>query len=258
MSSIRAALELTCSPAPTWPNAGACSNSWQSMPRARSASTLVMPPMPPPAMRTFRFRHALPSRTAECPGTAACPAWTCSRPSSAQRCSFGNTLPGLSRPLGVERAFEPLLLVEVVLGEHHRHQVALLDADAVLAGQHAADLDAELEDFGAELLGLLQLARLVGVVEDQRMQIAVAGVEHVGDAQPVVLRQFADALEHLRQLARAGWCRPCSSSPARCARPPGTPPCGRPRTARARLPSVDTRSVVERQSLAIAATRSIR
>ena len=31
------------------------------------------------------------------------------------------------------------------------------------------------------------------------MQIAVAGVEHVGDAQAVVRRQFADALEHLRQ-----------------------------------------------------------
>jgi hypothetical protein len=54
----------------------------------------------------------------------------------------------------------------------------------VLAGQHAADLDAELEDVGAERLGALQLARLVGVVEDQRMQVAVAGVEHVGDAQP--------------------------------------------------------------------------
>ena len=31
------------------------------------------------------------------------------------------------------------------------------------------------------------------------MQVAVAGVEHIGDAQPVMLRQFAHALEHLRQ-----------------------------------------------------------
>ncbi len=108
-------------------------------------------------------------------------------------------MPGLSRPFVVEGAFEPLLLLEVGLREHHRHQVALLDADAVLAGQHAADLDAELQDFRAERLGLVELARLVGVVEDQRMQVAVAGMEHVGDAQAVVLRQFADALEHLRQ-----------------------------------------------------------
>src|SRR4051794_29506176 len=31
-------------------------------------------------------------------GKATLPACTCSRPSSAQRCSVGNTLPGLSRP----------------------------------------------------------------------------------------------------------------------------------------------------------------
>src|SRR3546814_12926529 len=63
------------------------------------------------------------------------------------------------------------------------HEVALLDADAVLAGHHAADLDAEPQDVGAEILRPLQFPRLVGVVEDERMQVAVAGVEHVGDPQ---------------------------------------------------------------------------
>ena len=63
------------------------------------------------------------------------------------------------------------------------HQVALLDADAVLAGEAAADLDAELQDLGAGFLGLLQLARLVDVEEDQRVQVAVAGMEDVGDAR---------------------------------------------------------------------------
>ena len=104
------------------------------------------------------------------------------RPSSAQRCSCGNTLPGLSRPLASKAHLTRCCAVEIDLGEHHRHQIALLDADAVLAGQHAADLDAELQDLGAEMLGALQFARLVGVVEDQRMQIAVAGMEHVGDS----------------------------------------------------------------------------
>ena len=59
----------------------------------------------------------------------------------------------------------------------------------MLAGQHAADLDAELQDLGAELLGAVEFARLVGIVEDQRMQIAVAGMKDVGDAQAVFLRQ---------------------------------------------------------------------
>ena len=86
-------------------------------------------------------------------GNATWPACTCMRPSSAQRCSVGNTLPGLSRPLASKAHLSALLLVEVDLGEHRRHQVALLDADAVLAGEHAADLDAELQDVGAECLG---------------------------------------------------------------------------------------------------------
>src|SRR5579883_2998688 len=58
----------------------------------------------------------------------------------------------IEQALRIEGAFEPLLLVEVDLGKHRRHQVALLDADAVLAGQHAANLDAELEDIGTERL----------------------------------------------------------------------------------------------------------
>ena len=69
-------------------------------------------------------------------------ACTCTRPSSAQRQSCGNTFPGLSRLVRIEGAFQPLLLVEIDLVEHRVHQVALFHADAMLAGQHAADLDA--------------------------------------------------------------------------------------------------------------------
>ena len=56
----------------------------------------------------------------------------------------------IEQPLVVERAFKSLLLIEIGLGEHRRHQVALLDADAMLASEHAADFDAELEDIGTE------------------------------------------------------------------------------------------------------------
>ena len=70
-------------------------------------------------------------------------------------------------------------------GELHRHQVPLLDADAVLAGQAAADLDAELQDVGAERLRLVEAAGIVGVEHDQWVQVAVAGMEDIGDLQPV-------------------------------------------------------------------------
>src|SRR5262249_60553614 len=67
----------------------------------------------------------------------------------------------IEQALVVEGTFEPLLLIEVSLGEHGRHQVALFHAHAVLAGEHAAHFDAKLEDVRAELFRPLKLARPV-------------------------------------------------------------------------------------------------
>src|SRR4029077_9056628 len=49
---------------------------------------------------------------------------------------------GIEQAQGIKRAFQPLLLVKIDLAEHLAHQVALLDADAMFAGQDAAELDA--------------------------------------------------------------------------------------------------------------------
>jgi hypothetical protein len=92
----------------------------------------------------------------------------------------------IKQTLGVEGAFQPLLLVQIDLGKHLAHAVALLDADAMLARKHAAEIDAAAQDVGAERLRLLDLARLVGVMEDQPVQIAVAGMEDVGNARLLV------------------------------------------------------------------------
>ena len=56
---------------------------------------------------------------------------------------------------------------------------ALSTPDAVLAGDRAAVLDAQVEDRAGHLLGPLGLARHRVVEEHQRMQVAVAGVEDV-------------------------------------------------------------------------------
>src|SRR6202021_2080758 len=64
-------------------------------------------------------------------------------------------LAGIEEALRVERAFQPLLLVEIDFAEHLRHQVALLDADAMFTGQHAAELDAAPKDIGAKSLRLV-------------------------------------------------------------------------------------------------------
>ena len=84
------------------------------------------------------------------------------------------------------------------------HQVALLDADAVLAGQHATDLDAQPQDVGAERLGALQLARLVGVVQDERMQVAVAGMKDVGDRAARTARDISRIRASTRGSALRG------------------------------------------------------
>src|SRR5271165_4282336 len=88
----------------------------------------------------------------------------------------------VEKALRVEGAFQALLLVEVELGEHGPHEIALLDSNAVLARQHAAHLDAEPQNVGAERFRPVQLSGPVGVVEDQRMQVAVASVKNVGAA----------------------------------------------------------------------------
>src|SRR5476651_2387250 len=109
-------------------------------------------------------------------------------------------LAGIQQALVVEGAFQPLLLGEIDFGEHRGHQVALLDADAVLAGQDAADLDAKPEDVSAESFGTVEFVRLVRVIENERMQITVASVKDVGDAELVVRGQFAHPREHQRKL----------------------------------------------------------
>ena len=52
----------------------------------------------------------------------------------------------------------------------------------------------KLKNLAANGLGTLQFTFLVGVEQDQRMHIAIAGVEHVGYAQIVLGREVGNAL----------------------------------------------------------------
>jgi hypothetical protein len=54
LQSTRVAFALSWMPAPTSRNASACSNRTASMPRCLSASAVVVPAMPPPAIRILR------------------------------------------------------------------------------------------------------------------------------------------------------------------------------------------------------------
>src|SRR3546814_9887572 len=62
-------------------------------------------------------------------------------------------------------------------------------------------LDAQPQNVAAERLGAIEFAGLVGVIEDQRVQVAVAGMEHVRYPEAVFFRQLRHPFEHLGQAA---------------------------------------------------------
>ena len=90
--------------------------------------------------------------------------------------------------LCVEGTFQPLLVVKINRGEHLPHEIALLDANAMLAGQHTTHADAKSQNISTEGLGSFQLIGLAGIEQDQRMKVSVTGVEDVGAGQAVFLR----------------------------------------------------------------------
>src|SRR3954451_21933982 len=102
-------------------------------------------------------------------------------------------LSGVEQPCRIEHGPDAHLLLKVLRGELDRHQVALLDADPVLAGETAADLDTEPEDLLARRFGTFQLAGLVDVKHDIRMQVAVTHMQDSGDPETVTVADLVDA-----------------------------------------------------------------
>src|SRR3954465_12328490 len=158
--------------------------------------------VPAPRMRSRR-----PSRSASCSAAATSEALgkACRlqrvlpvRPGHlAAQPRRGHHLARVGEPVGIEGAAQLLERREIGLVEHLRHVALLVDADAVLAGDRAPRLDAREHDLPGQLLGALRLARCVAVVADERMEVAVAGVEDVADLHPVLAGQLVDAVEHL-------------------------------------------------------------
>ncbi|MNV74834.1 hypothetical protein D3C71_1680860 [compost metagenome] len=71
----------------------------------------------------------------------------------------------------------------------------------MLARQATAGVNTELEDIVAGGFGARRILRVVDVVEDQRMHVAVAGVEDIGDAQAVARDDLTGAGKHMGELA---------------------------------------------------------
>ena len=87
---------------------------------------------------------------------------------------------------------------QIVCTEHLWHMADLVGPYAVLTGQRSADIETIGQDLGGHLLGELSLPCNCVVITDQRMQIAVASMEHIADCEAGILLQFSDTAEDLR------------------------------------------------------------
>src|SRR5262245_26822698 len=102
-------------------------------------------------------------------------------------------LAGVAASGGIEHRLDRRHRREVSLGEDPRHEVTLLETDAVFAGNRAPHLHARAHDLGPRRQHPLFLPRLPGIVEDVRMEVAVTRVEDVADAKGVRVGDSLDA-----------------------------------------------------------------
>src|SRR5262249_25169133 len=116
-------------------------------------------------------------------------------PDFAAHVAFWEELLGVEGAARIEGVLESGHRGEVFAGEDEGQVVAFFGADAVLAGEGAADLDAIGQDLLAGAEDPFDVAFAVAVEEHERVEIAVAGVENVGDAEVEVARDLADALQ---------------------------------------------------------------
>lgn len=112
-----------------------------------------------------------------------------------------DVLAGVEQALRVERRFYRVKQGQLVAVELRAHLIDFLPSHAVFAGDAAADLHAQFQYLPAQRFRPGQFAGLVGVEQDQRMHIAVAGMEHIGHAQAMFGAEAGDAFEHAGQFA---------------------------------------------------------
>ena len=105
----------------------------------------------------------------------------------------------------IEGAFDREHLLVFFGRELHAHAVDLLDAHPVLAGDGAAHGHARLQNIGAKQLAALELVGVVGIKKNQRVQIAVASMEHIEALEAVLDLHLGDRLQYVGQaLTRNG------------------------------------------------------
>src|SRR5439155_1592975 len=164
---------------------------------ARTPAPRQRSPGAPPrrAPRRRPARRAPRARRRRCPPTASHGRLPARGARLDAHLRVGEDLVRVGAPLGIEHGPQPDHRGEIVGAEEERHLPDLLDPDAVLAGQAPAERDAGLEDLAPRRQHAPHLVPVALVEEEDRVDVAVASVEDVGDAEPVALGRRRDAAE---------------------------------------------------------------
>src|SRR5713226_8451646 len=102
--------------------------------------------------------------------------------------------------IGIEGVVDAAHEIEIGIGEEERHKLGFFHADAVLAGERAADFDAIADDFGGGPEGAFELLFVARIEEHDGVEVAVAGVEDVADLKAELIADLADAAQSLRKF----------------------------------------------------------
>src|SRR5262249_1265616 len=97
----------------------------------------------------------------------------------------GEELVGIAAGMRIKYSAQLTHGLEGVARELFFHEIDLLDADTVFTGDAATQFDAFFEDFVSGSDGLADLLRMSFIVENQRMNIAVACVKYIRNTEPV-------------------------------------------------------------------------
>ena len=112
----------------------------------------------------------------------------------------GEDFAGIEGGIGIEGVVDAAHEIEVGIGEEERHEFRFFHANAVLAGERAADFDAIADDFCGGFESALELRGVAGIVENDGVQVAVASVENVTDLKAVLIADLPDAAQSLRKF----------------------------------------------------------
>src|SRR2546427_7977717 len=97
----------------------------------------------------------------------------------------GQELSGIHDAVRIKRPLHTLHRHQVGVGKHPAHVLPLFDSHPMFACDGAPGFDAGAKDLLARPHHLVHDSRLAGIEEDDRVQIAIPGVEQVADGQAV-------------------------------------------------------------------------